>query len=99
MSWGVRVENVKPEDVYDELEKVAEEYFKTWSESPETEVSAFACATAAELAQDVAINGIVLPTDGEEVRLNVAISGHANPFHKKTQGWANDFVQITVTQA
>lgn len=30
---------------------------------------------------------------------SVSISGHANPGHKPAEGWANDFVAVTVTQA
>ena len=29
----------------------------------------------------------------------VSVSGHANPEHKPTPGWANDFVSLTITQA
>jgi hypothetical protein len=28
----------------------------------------------------------------------VSLSGHANPDHEPKSGWANDFVQITITQ-
>lgn len=29
----------------------------------------------------------------------VSLSGHANPSHVPTPGWANDFLNITITQA
>jgi len=34
-----------------------------------------------------------------EGRVNVALSGHANPGHKPRQGWGNDMVHVTVTSA
>lgn len=32
-------------------------------------------------------------------KYNVNISGHGNPEHEPTPGWANDFISIQVTQA
>lgn len=33
-----------------------------------------------------------------EGEFSVSLSGHGNPNHEKTPGWANDFISITVTQ-
>lgn len=32
------------------------------------------------------------------VLVNVVASGHANPNHHKTEGWANDTLTVTVSQ-
>lgn len=34
-----------------------------------------------------------------EAEFNVTFSGHANPGNVKTPGWANDFLQISISQA
>lgn len=36
--------------------------------------------------------------EGEDLRFVVSMSGHGNPEHKPTPGWANDFVSVSVTQ-
>lgn len=40
----------------------------------------------------------LLGFNGEGVHYNVVLSGHANENHSPASGWANDYVQVTVTQ-
>jgi hypothetical protein len=36
---------------------------------------------------------------GDGVAFNVNLGGHANPEHKPRDGWANDYVSVSVWQA
>jgi len=36
---------------------------------------------------------------GEDKLFRVYVSGHANPGHEQADGWANDTITVTVTQA
>lgn len=54
-------------------------------------------AKAKELAALLADSGVV--GDPAEHRFNVALSGHANPDHEPAEGYANDTVSVTVSQA
>jgi hypothetical protein len=50
-------------------------------------------AAAAEAGKILAA---VIGTDDDE--LVVRVSGHANPQHKPTEGWADEFVQVIVAR-
>lgn len=52
--------------------------------------------SAVDVASDLIWSGVVGPRKGS---YNVYLSGHANPKHEKTEGWANDCVTVTVAQA
>jgi exo-beta-1,3-glucanase (GH17 family) len=51
-----------------------------------------AAADAAQML--VEVNG----WPSEATHYNVTLSGHANPGHAPAQGYANDYVQVSVTQ-
>lgn len=48
-------------------------------------------------AQDIIESGVL--GDINEHKFNVHITGHSNPDHKPADGWANDHIGITISQA
>lgn len=49
----------------------------------------------AQQVQAIIESGVLGDADAE---FNVSFSGHGNPEHKPTIGWANDFVSISIYQ-
>lgn len=62
-----------------------------WYHEPETTEQIQAALAAAEALSTAALQ----PTG----YVTVTLAGHANPGHQPTQGWANDYVSVSVTQA
>lgn len=52
---------------------------------------------AKQLAIDLVESGVV--GGSPDHRFNVSLSGHANPGHEPTEGWSNDAVTISISQA
>lgn len=50
---------------------------------------------AREVAKTIMASGAV---GGEEARFRVTASGHSNPDHVPREGWANDMINLTVSQ-
>ena len=50
---------------------------------------------AAEAVSALIAGGTV---GGPEVRFHVVMSGHANPDHAPRSGWANDMINISISQ-
>ena len=85
MSWSARIKLTRPDNV-EVLE--SSPGLETNDEAAEQFVA------AAALAGQVIDSGVV----GYESDYIISVSGHANPDHKPAEGWANDYVNIQVTQ-
>lgn len=97
MSWGaISVTSVEAAEVETALNTAAETYKSGLSANDyELDPAAVEAITAAVAsAKAVVDSGIVGTT-----KVNVSLSGHANPGHVPVKGWANDFVQIVVSSA
>jgi hypothetical protein len=87
MSWSEYFTNIDADQVLE-------------SQQPSTEASEehqeqFAVARAA--ASRLIDSGLV--GDPAKFLFNVTLSGHGNPNHEPTPGWANDCIAINVSQA
>jgi nicotinamide mononucleotide (NMN) deamidase PncC len=93
MSWSFAVTLTDARDVYLVVERAAEEYFKSRTEEGVTEMveQAQECAAAVE---SIVSTGLV----GLEGPWRANLSGHANPGHKRREGWGNDSISISVMQ-
>lgn len=89
MSWSVQVRPRKAPAVFQAID-AAQPTHDLSEESAEQLRSAKIAAKAVVESQVVG---------GTDKPFSVSFSGHANPGHEPAKGYANDFVQITVTQA
>lgn len=89
MSWSASVSSVRAVDAVAKLR----ENFTTGAAIRAPEVlEQFEAATRV-------VETVLLTVQPEMTGLvNVSASGHANPGHKKTDGWSNDCLSLSVTQ-
>jgi hypothetical protein len=93
MSWSVTYQ-AKNRDLTDESEKQLEE----WLQGPVDAMSDEAkeqIVNTMLVAMGLIDSGVVGDPNGY---YSVTLSGHANPEHKKTSGWANDYVALSIYQ-
>lgn len=88
MSWSEGFQDVSADEIA--------ELTPTQAHTSSEEYIAEAFDEARLAASAIAHSGIV--GDPDKVRFNVWLSGHANPNHEVTPGWANDFIAINVSQ-
>jgi len=88
MSWTASLpEPLAAPEVYDAIDALVPQ--------GQTIGEAVAAADQAKLAAKALIESGALGTGCE---FRVGLSGHANPGNAPVAGWANDFVQISITQ-
>lgn len=87
MSWSTTLER-KPWDGLKVLNK------SNVDEVPEHREQYKAAIGAVNALLMVHINSI----GGFDKTYRIILTGHGNPGHEPTEGWANDFISITITQ-
>jgi hypothetical protein len=88
MSWSL---SINPHDSIEETRSAIEH---TEPSSPLPEESLEQLRAAKVAVADLLDSGCV---GGPPVL--ISFSGHANPGHRPAEGWANDYVSITITQS
>lgn len=96
MSWNFAVTNVTPSESRSALIEASDRFFSAYNASPEEMEASKLQAYAAIEAADILAEQVQPDAEG---KINITLSGHANPGAKKREGWANDTVTISVTQA
>lgn len=88
MSWNISFQGKASEAVATAVERFKEVYKEPYPEVEEQ----------FNRACDALLIIISSVQPDEEGQVSVALNGHANREHKKTPGWANDYVTVTVNQ-
>ena len=96
MSWSLSVNTGQPGDTESPARRVLDSVdgYLTSQEAPDFVREAV--EQAAYAALEVLHSEVVGSPDRHS--FVITLSGHANPDHKPTEGWVNDFVTINVTQ-
>lgn len=88
MSWSASVIAVEQLELEAKLSSALQIAANSDAEAEAKEQAHVAIAVAVALAK----------TTGSKA-VNVSLSGHANPSHEPREGYSNDFVSVSVTQA
>ena len=104
MSWTLSANSVEATDLEAILRSKATDAVANYGQqfgTPEERVTATAAAAeqinaAIEAALDLVRSGTVIP-NGQDGTVNVNLSGHANPSHLASGGWAADQVMVSVS--
>lgn len=83
MSWTSYNQNVTADDV--------------WNLSVPENADPYQFGHASEAAAEIIDSGVL--GDPDKYRFNVSLVGHANPNHEPRDGWANDSISISISQA
>jgi hypothetical protein len=94
MSWNITA----PSQTADTIEDAARELFDAFRSGYRDDESALVAMdeqfeAALHAAQSVLASGAV-----GETPVFVTLAGHANPGHRKRDGWANDQISISISQ-
>lgn len=91
MSWTISKSAIDAADIRVEMEAAADAYEANFPDgySPEVQEQIDAAIECAEQLQSCVGTG----------KLNVSLSGHANPEHKPHPSYANDTVMVSVSNA
>ncbi len=96
MSWGFSVPQTRTSGFAAAATTAADTYQANLAEADyQLDPAAVEAISKAIAAAQVVVDSGVVGTG----TVTASLSGHANPGHKPTGGWANDFVNITVSCA
>ncbi len=101
MSWNTSavITGDSVDDEIDALHKAQAAVIQSWdNHSDDTKLASLEqLEVAIDAAQGLILSGLVGDPAGK--RFNVSLSGHVNPNHEPAEGWANDYISISVSQA
>lgn len=91
MSWGIPQVTATGDSIVEALKVASEDYLDSGVFTDEVADQVSACISAAALIISSGAIG--------SGKVSVSMSGHANPDHEPTAGWANDVIALTISNA
>lgn len=95
MSWGFSLKTRTSIEAFDSAFGGAADLYRSQGATPLASEAEEQVEAARQAARNIIESGVV---GDDTTNISVSFSGHANPGHAPQPGWANDFVQVTITQ-